>query len=345
MDNLRAKWDNNRIMNNTIPTLRAEQIFKDRAADGHGVAVGGLHGVSREAGFMGAPEIAVLGQLRQEAALVMSVESSTRVNRIEGVNRFRRSGCRDCVRQCGHVIARRRNCPDTSGPWNGSSAAAVRWNWIGGRFYATPFPTRGLAIPGSSRLRDNEIIEIKPSGDRVVRFVPTPAKETPGVVDAWCTAYGELNAGGNAPPLLLIATAVFDFLCIHPFRDGNGRVSRLLTTMLLRQQGYNVSRYVSLEKLVEESREDYYRVLGECSRGWAEGKNEIVPWWVFSTIWRTYVLFEENMEKAGRARTRRRGAAGGAGTRGAVHAGGCGGGCAGDECGSGQRRCWHGDAG
>ena len=79
--------------------------------------------------------------------------------------------------------------------------------------------------------------------------------------------------------MLLAATFVFDFLCIHPFRDGNGRVSRLVTTLLLQSHGFQVARYISLERLVEESKEDYYRVLGECSRGWHEGRNEILPWW------------------------------------------------------------------
>jgi Fic family protein len=81
------------------------------------------------------------------------------------------------------------------------------------------------------------------------------------------------------PPLLLAATFVFDFLCIHPFRDGNGRVSRLITTLLLQSHGFQVARYISLERLVEESKEDYYRVLGECSRDWHKGRNEILPWW------------------------------------------------------------------
>ena len=88
------------------------------------------------------------------------------------------------------------------------------------------------------------------------------------------------------PPLLLAATFVFDFLCIHPFRDGNGRVSRLITTLLLESQGFPVARYISLERLVEERKEDYYRVLAECSRGWHEGRNEILPWWnyVLATV-------------------------------------------------------------
>jgi Fic family protein len=72
---------------------------------------------------------------------------------------------------------------------------------------------------------------------------------------------------------------VFDFLCIHPFRDGNGRVSRLITTLLLQSNGFEVARYVSLERSIEESKERYYRVLAECSRDWRPGRNEILPWW------------------------------------------------------------------
>ena len=79
--------------------------------------------------------------------------------------------------------------------------------------------------------------------------------------------------------MLLVATFVFDFLCIHPFRDGNGRVSRLVTTLLLQSHGFQVACYISLERLIEESKEDYYRILGECSNGWHEGRNEILPWW------------------------------------------------------------------
>ena len=91
--------------------------------------------------------------------------------------------------------------------------------------------------------------------------------------------YGNLTGAEGFPQVLVSATFVFDFLCIHPFRDGNGRVSRLLTALLLLQQGFTVGRYVSLERLVEESKADYYEVLGRCSRGWYEGKHDLAPWW------------------------------------------------------------------
>ena len=154
---------------------------------------------------------------------------------------------------------------------------------------------------GKFKAKDNQIIELRPGVGRVVRFTPTPARETPATVDALCEAYLELTGTRVAPPLLLVATFVFDFLCVHPFRDGNGRVSRLLTTLLLQQHGFIVGRFLSLERVVEESKEDYYRVLGTCSRGWAEGRNEIVPWWNYflTVVRRGYAEFADRVEHAG----------------------------------------------
>jgi Fic family protein len=102
------------------------------------------------------------------------------------------------------------------------------------------------------------------------------------------------------PPLLIVATLVFDFLCIHPFRDGNGRVSRLLTTLLLQFHGFEVARYISLERGIEDTKADYYRVLKECSRGWHGGKSEILPWWNYflGFIRNAYKDFERHVERA-----------------------------------------------
>lgn len=137
----------------------------------------------------------------------------------------------------------------------------------------------GPGDAGQWKKVDNEIVELKPGQAPRVRFKATPAKDTPAAVEALCRAYGDRTDGEGVPQILASATFVFDFLCIHPFRDGNGRVSRLLTALLLLKQGFTVGRYVSLERLVEESREDYYRVLERCSQGWHKGKHDIVPWW------------------------------------------------------------------
>jgi Fic family protein len=153
---------------------------------------------------------------------------------------------------------------------------------------------------GKWKSRDNEIIEILPNGERQVRFTTVPAKDTPGAVNLLCRNYNAMNEEENLPPLLTLATFVLDLLCIHPFRDGNGRVSRLATTFLLLQHGYEVGRYVSLERLAEDSKEDYYRILQECSAGWHQGKNEIVPWWNYflGILRRAYGDFQRHMESA-----------------------------------------------
>jgi len=151
---------------------------------------------------------------------------------------------------------------------------------------------------GEWKKRENEIIAILPSGERKIRFVPTSAKDTPKSMDSLCRNYREACDDERVPPLLVVATFVFDLLCIHPFRDGNGRVSRLATTLLLQSHGFQVARYISLERLVEESKEDYYGVMAECSRGWHEGKNEITPWWNYflSMLRRAYKAFERQVE-------------------------------------------------
>ena len=151
---------------------------------------------------------------------------------------------------------------------------------------------------GEWKKRDNEITEILPNGERRIRFVPTSAKDTPKTVEALCRNYRDTCDEERVPPLLIVATFVFDLLCIHPFRDGNGRVSRLATTLLLQTHGFQVPRYISLERLVEEGKEDYYGVLAECSQGWHEGRNEFVPWWNYflSGLHRAYKEFERQVE-------------------------------------------------
>ncbi|MCK4461134.1 MAG: Fic family protein, partial [candidate division Zixibacteria bacterium] len=151
---------------------------------------------------------------------------------------------------------------------------------------------------GEWKKHNNEIIEILPNGERKVRFVPTSAKATPRTMEILCRNYRDASDDELVPPLLVVATFVFDLLCIHPFRDGNGRVSRLATTLLLQSSDVQVARYISLERLIEESKDEYYDVLAECSQGWHEGENEIVPWWNYflSVLRRAYKEFERQVE-------------------------------------------------
>lgn len=134
---------------------------------------------------------------------------------------------------------------------------------------------------GAWKRADNEIVEMGRGGRREVRFRPVPASETPA---AMATLHrlleSELNAG-QVHPLLVTAAYVLDFLCIHPFADGNGRVARLLTLLLLYRCGYEVGRYVSLERIVEANRQGYYEALRQSSMGWHEARHSLRPWTEF----------------------------------------------------------------
>jgi len=150
---------------------------------------------------------------------------------------------------------------------------------------------------GEWKKQNNEIVEILPGGERRVRFIPTSAKDTPKMMERLCRNYREACDDERVPALLVVTTFVFDFLCIHPFRDGNGRVSRLATTLLLQSHGFQVGRYISLERLVEASKKDYYGALSTCSQDWHEGQNKIAPWWNYflSVLHLAYKEFERQM--------------------------------------------------
>ena len=148
---------------------------------------------------------------------------------------------------------------------------------------------------GQFKRIDNEVVELRPGAAPVSRFKCVSAKQTPAAVDELCLLYRHALDQDNIPPLIAITALVLDFLCIHPFRDGNGRVSRLLTLLALYHHGYEVGRYISLERLVEQSKEDYYEVLNRSSQRWHEGKHELTPWMnlLLAVIRRGCVEFEE----------------------------------------------------
>lgn len=131
---------------------------------------------------------------------------------------------------------------------------------------------------GRWKITNNEITEIQPDGTRVVRFQPVSAFETPEYMNQLHDRFSELWNQGEVEKLLLISAYVLDFLCIHPFLDGNGRMARLASLLLLYQAGIEVGQYVSLEKIVEESRESYYEALYRSSQGWHEGRHSLIPW-------------------------------------------------------------------
>lgn len=147
---------------------------------------------------------------------------------------------------------------------------------------------------GKWKAKDNAILEVRPDGRQVVRFRPASALATPKFMERGVKLFNGAIAEQKADPLLLIATFVFDFECIHPFTDGNGRIGRLLTLLLLYQAGYEVGRYISLERIVEDSKETYYEALHKSSQGWHEAKHDLRPWWNYflGTLTAAYKEFE-----------------------------------------------------
>jgi Fic family protein len=148
---------------------------------------------------------------------------------------------------------------------------------------------------GEFKRVDNEVIELRPGQAPIIRFKCVSAKATPAAVDELCLVYRHAIDQDHIPPLIAASAFILDFLCIHPFRDGNGRVSRLLTLLALYQHGYEVGRYISLERLVEETKEDYYHVLQQSSQRWHDAKHDLLPWLnhFLAIIRRAYGEFEE----------------------------------------------------
>lgn len=135
----------------------------------------------------------------------------------------------------------------------------------------------GKTAGGRYKVSDNVIAEEDSEGNRYVRFTPVPAWQTSEAMEQICKAYDEAVNIEEVDPLLAIPMLILDFLCIHPFNDGNGRMSRLLTLLLLYRAGYIVGKYISIEKLIEETKETYYETLQSSSFDWHNGSNDYKP--------------------------------------------------------------------
>ncbi len=165
---------------------------------------------------------------------------------------------------------------------------------------------------GAFKNSDNSIAEIKPDGTKMVRFQPVAAWETPEAVEKLCKEINDSLNESELDPLLLIPMFILDFLCIHPFNDGNGRMSRLLTLLLLYRAGYIVGKYVSLEKMIADSKETYYEALQNSSYGWHEEQNDYLPFvrYMLGVIIASYreffsrgdILINKVLSKPGRVR-------------------------------------------
>jgi Fic family protein len=150
----------------------------------------------------------------------------------------------------------------------------------------------------------NDMIEEPPDGTEVVRFETVSPHRTPEYMKTLHDRFDRAWRASEVDPLLLIAAYVLDFLCVHPFRDGNGRMARLLTLLLLYKADYGVGQYISLEMLVEDSRESYYDALYRSSQGWHEAEHTLHPWtdYFLGTLLAAYEAFED---RVGELRTQR----------------------------------------
>ena len=135
----------------------------------------------------------------------------------------------------------------------------------------------GYEYGGQYKTDDNVILEIDSDGNRRVRFRPTPASETPKAMEQLELAYLDARSDVNINQLLLIPCVILDFLCIHPFRDGNGRMSRLLSLLLLYKNGIDAGKYVSFEEQINNYKAYYYEALRQSSAGWETNENSYFP--------------------------------------------------------------------
>lgn len=161
---------------------------------------------------------------------------------------------------------------------------------------------------GRWKTQPNDIRENRPDGTVFVRFKPVPPSAVGRYVSGLLREDARVARAGLVEPLLRIAAFVLDFECIHPFLDGNGRVGRLLTLLLLYQEGYEVGRYISLERIVEESKETYYDALYQSSKGWHRRSHDLRPWWNYflGMLTAAYKEFEERVGKITSARGAKR---------------------------------------
>ena len=154
-------------------------------------------------------------------------------------------------------------------------------------------------LPGGKwKSAPNKITDTLPDGSRRVRFIPVDPFLVEDCMTRLHQTFQEELSMLVLDPLILIPLYILDFLCIHPFTDGNGRISRLVTILLLYQQGYEVGRYIGLERVIENTKESYYDALETSSNGWHKGKHEAIPWitYFLSTVLAAYEEFERRAD-------------------------------------------------
>lgn len=145
---------------------------------------------------------------------------------------------------------------------------------------------------GTYKKDDNVILEIDTNGQRKIRFSPVSAQETKDAMTQLFLAYTDAIHNPNINPLLLIPCVILDFLCIHPFKDGNGRMSRLLSLLLLYKNGFDAGKYISFEEQINKSKSSYYNALNESSENWHENQNSYFPF-MQNFLTTLYICYQE----------------------------------------------------
>ncbi len=145
------------------------------------------------------------------------------------------------------------------------------------RLHQIMMSAAGYGFAGSFKDTDNVIMETRADGTHHVRFRPTPASETMAAMEQLELAYTAASSNAHINQLLLIPCVILDFLCIHPFSDGNGRMSRLLSLLLLYKNGFDAGKYISFEEQINSHKQNYYEALRRSSAGWDKNENDYFP--------------------------------------------------------------------
>lgn len=150
-------------------------------------------------------------------------------------------------------------------------------------------------LAGKTKNVQNYISATYPDGHSEVLFTPLSPFETPGALDLICDEYNRVIGNFEVEPIIMIPIFIHDFLCIHPFNDGNGRLSRLLTTLLLYKNGFYVGRYISLESLIAKDKAAYYEALNKAGMNWQNGNEDVVPFikYLLKIVLAAYKAFDD----------------------------------------------------
>ena len=232
---------------------------------------------------------------------VAKIQSTTSSNRIEGISTSD-ARMRDLMTQ--KTVPRNRNEQEIAGYRDVLATIHESHDFIS----VTPnallqlhrdfYSKQPQGTGGHWKLNDNVIEETDARGKTFVRFRPASAVETPMAMESLCESYRRATDAGTFDGLLLIPMFIFDFLCIHPFHDGNGRMSRLLTLLLLYRSGFVIGKYVSLEMLIENSRGEYYEALRASSDLWHDNANDAKPFveYILGIVLKAYRELESRVE-------------------------------------------------